>query len=76
LSEFQEQFYLDVTDEDKDIILNGYDALTIDHSAEEREQFINTLGKQVPACKFCPEKPIETRLSASTDKIRVKKKKP
>jgi organic radical activating enzyme len=76
LPEFQEQFHMDLTEEDNDIIINGYDPLTVDHSPLEVEQFINTMGKQVPACKFCPEKLTMTELTSGTNKIRVKKRKP
>jgi hypothetical protein len=67
---------MDLTEEDNDIIINGYDPLTVDHSPLEVEQFINTMGKQVPACKFCPEKLTMTELTSGTNKIRVKKRKP
>jgi organic radical activating enzyme len=74
LPEFYKQHFFDISDSDKDIMLNGYRPLSSSDSINTTKEFIETIGKQVTACKFCPETPIETRLEAGTNKIRLQKK--
>jgi len=76
LPDFYNQFYFDLSDEDKTILLNGYEALRVEHSEEERNHFLHNISNQILACKFCPEAGEEIKLiNAGTNKIRIEKRK-
>ena len=49
-----EQFELDVSDEDRELML-AYEPLTVDADRETKKEFINNLNNPIPQCKFCPE---------------------
>jgi organic radical activating enzyme len=77
LPKFYEQFHFNISDEDKEL-MNAYEPLTTSHTKEEREKFVSDLTNEmiIPQCKFCPDFSDKIKLHASTDKTRIKKKKP
>ena len=54
LPKFAEQFQLQLSAEDKELMLN-YVPLTIKNSIDEKKDFIQNLKNSIPQCKFCPE---------------------
>jgi organic radical activating enzyme len=53
MPEFDEQYRLDISDEDREI-LHSYKPLTVDNFAEYHEEFFGNLDNVIPQCKFCP----------------------
>jgi organic radical activating enzyme len=51
--EFDKQFKLDISDEDRALI-NSYQPLRSHDVAERSKQFFATLDDPIPQCKFCP----------------------
>lgn len=72
---FAQNFPLDVSQEDKDLILSYQPALPT-WDDDELEKFVNGLHNQtaIPQCKFCPEKRKATKIHATTKKIKVIKR--
>tara|TARA_R110000796_G_scaffold46462_3_gene112175 strand:+ start:865 stop:1779 length:915 start_codon:yes stop_codon:yes gene_type:complete len=58
-----EQFDLDVSDKDKELML-AYKPLSVDDTVETKKEFIDNLRKSIPQCKFCPEKYIGDEIFA------------
>ena len=54
LPKFAEQFQLQLSAEDKELMLN-YVPLSIKNSIDEKKDFIQNLKNSIPQCKFCPE---------------------
>lgn len=54
LPEFSEQHVFDLSTEDR-ALMHGYKSLSIDHTIEQKSQFINNLPHAIDQCKFCPE---------------------
>jgi len=53
--ELSEQFDLNLTEEDKQLI-NNYSSLTLDMAkAGTAQDWLNHIDDQIPQCKFCPE---------------------
>jgi hypothetical protein len=52
--EFDQQFYLDLTPSDRDLMQN-YQPASADGNSEDLLKFINNLNQPIPQCKFCPE---------------------
>jgi uncharacterized Fe-S cluster-containing radical SAM superfamily protein len=73
LENFSKQFSLDITKEDRNLI-EAYEPLTIDHSIDEIQRFVDNLATEIPQCKFCPSSSKGTLLKAGTNKNRIKKK--
>jgi organic radical activating enzyme len=74
LPEFIEQFRVDISPEHTEII-NSYKPLTVNNTEQEISTFINNIKKVIPQCKFCPVTIVESITNATTNKVRVKKKK-
>ena len=55
MPEFDRQHNFDISDEDR-ILLNSYDALSIEEFDQRGEEFFRTIDDVIPQCKFCPEK--------------------
>jgi organic radical activating enzyme len=53
LPEFDDQFYLDITDNDREL-LHAYKPLTVDNFVEYHEEFFANLDNPIAQCKFCP----------------------
>ena len=53
LPEFDDQFCLDITDNDREL-LHSYTPLTVDNYAEYHEEFFTNLDNPIAQCKFCP----------------------
>ena len=53
LPEFDDQFCLDITDNDREL-LHAYTPLTVDNYAEYHEEFFTNLDNPIAQCKFCP----------------------
>ena len=75
LPEFFKQFNFDISIEDTKL-LHSYDPLTVSSSLSVTDQFISSLRSEeaIPQCKFCPSNKHTVKFNASTDKLRVKKK--
>lgn len=73
LPEFIKQFYVDISAQDQKLLEN-YQALTVDKSAIEMQNFINNLPEAIPQCKLCPENLHSQRIKSSTKKIKILKK--
>jgi hypothetical protein len=54
MPEFDRQHNFDISDEDR-ILLNSYDALSVDEFDQRGEEFFRTIDNVIPQCKFCPE---------------------
>jgi hypothetical protein len=76
LPDFNQQFYLDITHSDQQLI-NSYQAAESTWSDQELEVFLTGLkkGKSIPQCKFCPETYVWSRFDSTTKKIKLEKKK-
>jgi organic radical activating enzyme len=55
MPEFDKQHNFDISDEDR-ILLNSYDALSVEDFDQRGEEFFRTIDDVIPQCKFCPEK--------------------
>ena len=53
MPEFDQQSPLDISDEDR-VILNSYQALSVDNFAGFNEEFFLNLDNPIAQCKFCP----------------------
>jgi len=53
LPEFDDQFCLDITDSDREL-LHAYKPLTVDNFVEYHEEFFANLDNPIAQCKFCP----------------------
>lgn len=51
--EFDQQFHLDISDGDRDLI-NSYRPLTLENFDEYHKEFFTELDNPIPQCKFCP----------------------
>lgn len=54
LPEFDQQHPLTLSPQDRDLML-AYQPLEITSSLVEKHNFINSLSKTIPQCRFCPE---------------------
>lgn len=65
--EFAKQFEIDLSDDDRKLIMN-YEACSVD---DDIESFVNNLHNPIPLCKFCPEeyKMKEIQSSIAKDKF-------
>ena len=52
--EFDQQFPIALDDEERKL-MHSYQPLTLEHTAEEKEQFIKNLSNPIDQCRFCPE---------------------
>lgn len=52
--EIDQQFYLDATDSDRDLI-NSYASAKSTDNYDKLSKFINTINDPLPQCKFCPD---------------------
>lgn len=53
--EIDQQFYLEVTDQDRELIYS-YKPGSVTDSQDRLREFVSTLHQPIPQCKFCPEK--------------------
>lgn len=75
LPDFHKQFHLEMSDSDTKL-MNSYKPLMINDSDDVFSNFISEIKNEIPQCKFCPEGKLDSfRLSPSTTKIKVNKKK-
>lgn len=54
ISDFDAQFHLDLTDEQRQL-LNSFKPLSADCSEEELQAFVADKDKHIPQCQFCPQ---------------------
>ena len=74
LKEFDQQFYLDISDRDRKLIYS-YKPGSVDMSADDLLQFVDTLDQPLAQCKFCPETYKISKISAKGgQKVRFLKK--
>lgn len=50
-----EQFELDISEEDKELMLS-YEPLTADADRSKKLEFLRNINNPIPQCKFCPER--------------------
>jgi len=72
--EFDKQFNLDLSEEDRNLIQN-VPVGTVDMSGEELSIFIENLKNPIPQCKFCPQNYEFSELFSSSKKSVFGKKK-
>lgn len=73
--EFDQQFCLDLTPEDREI-MQSYQPARVDNTPEDLLQFIRNLDQPMPQCKFCPENYAVKEISAEHGKkIKFQRKK-
>lgn len=65
--EFDQQFNLDITQEDRQLI-NSYHPLSVEEFSIRGKQFLDELDLPIPQCKFCPVKQWNDPLFAVTKK--------
>lgn len=53
LPEFDDQFHLDITDTDREL-LHAYKPLSVDNYADYSDEFFAALDNPIAQCKFCP----------------------
>ncbi len=75
LPEFDKQFYINVSDEDRQLI-NSYQAAEYWWTDSDLETFLTGLknGDPIPQCKFCPEENVVAQFDAGTKKIKLEKR--
>ena len=64
LPEFDQQFPLDISDEDR-VLLNSYRPLSIDDFEDHGADFINNIDNVIDQCKFCPTTFSNTQIFAT-----------
>jgi len=67
--EFDQQHHFDITDEDR-VLLNSYQALSIDEFDARGQQFIDQIDEVIPQCKFCPSAREENQSIQSLNKVK------
>lgn len=72
---FEQNFPLDVSQEDKELILSYQPAMPT-WDDERLQNFIDGLHNRdpIPQCKFCPEKRITTKIHSTSKKIKIVKR--
>jgi hypothetical protein len=75
LPDFDDQFFLDITDQDRELI-RSYRGAEPTWQDTNLEKFLINLrqGDPVAQCKFCPENYVSTRFDAGPKKIKFVKK--
>jgi len=73
LPEFINQFDVNITTNDLNL-LNQYTPLAINDDMSTMKTFIANIGNVIPQCKLCPSTFNMTKINASTDKLKIKKK--
>lgn len=73
LKKFDQQFYVNLTDQDWQII-NGYKPAQSDWSYDLLAEFIKDLSNPIAPCKFCPEQMVTTEIKATSKKTVYMKK--
>jgi len=73
LPEFSEQFHVDMTEQDTEL-LHAYQPAQSTDTDEELSMFINNLTHSIPQCKLCPDKLFPVRVLASNIKPKVLKR--
>jgi len=72
LPKFMKQYQTDISDEDRDLLLN-YQPLLSTASKDETEKFLAEIKNPIPQCKLCPDKLNREKFSAGTNKPKIKK---
>jgi sulfatase maturation enzyme AslB (radical SAM superfamily) len=54
MPQFDDQYSFDLSDEDR-AIMRGYRGLGVDEYDTRGQEFLDTIDRVVPQCKFCPE---------------------
>ena len=67
--EFDQQHHFDITDEDR-VLLNSYQALSVDEFDTRGQQFIDQIDEVIPQCKFCPSAREENQSIQSLNKVK------
>lgn len=52
--EFAKQYEIVLSPEDQELMI-GYQPMTIDHTDQQKQEFLNNLPNAIPQCRFCPE---------------------
>jgi organic radical activating enzyme len=71
---FEQQFNIELTDEDREM-LHGYTPCASDATVDEIKSFLNLSNDPIPQCKFCKEDYSVVEIAASTKKIKFYKRK-
>lgn len=72
--EMDQQFYLDVSDQDRELI-HAYQPATPDQDWQTLKKFVENLDQPMPQCKFCPENyEIKQIFAEHGKKIKIVKK--
>ena len=70
--EFDQQFNLELTPEDREIML-GYRPLQATDSMEVKQAFMDNINNSIPQCKFCPDEYHGEQIFAVEKKVFFKK---
>lgn len=73
LPEFMQQFFVDISDEDKKL-LESYRPLTVNSSDDDIYEFLANLRKEMPQCKLCPAELQSQYFQSDTNKIKIVKR--
>lgn len=73
-AEFDQQFELDLTDSDKNLVYS-YKPATLDMSDNDLGSFIDNIKNPIDQCKFCPERYTFQEIHSVTKKNKYGKKK-
>jgi len=74
LPEFMQQFSVDISDENKEL-LNSYQPLTLASSDHTIREFIADIRNEIPQCKLCPSEQKVHYFQSDTNKIKIIKRK-
>ena len=74
-AEFDDQYNIELENEDDRALLHSYKPATSDMSYDELSKFIKNLDQPIEQCKFCPETLEFTQLNATAKKMVFVKKK-
>jgi hypothetical protein len=61
--EFDQQFPIALNEEERKL-MHAYQPLTLEHSTEEKAQFIENLANPIDQCRFCPEEYVGNQIWA------------
>lgn len=70
MPEFAQQFTVDLTDEDKNL-LNSYIALSPENWDEYSQEFFQNLDNSIPQCKFCPTKFFSKKIAPFSKEFQI-----
>ena len=66
--EFAKQYTVTLSPEDHELML-GYQPMTINDTAQQKQEFLNNLPNAIPQCRFCPEEYHGEQIFAEEKKV-------